>query len=650
MASVFISYAREDAAKARTIARALEQASFEVWFDEQIHSGTEFSREIEDALRGAAAVVVLWSTKSVESGWVRDEATEGRDSGRLVPILLDECRPPMGFRQIHATDLSNWSGRGRPKHIDDVIKAVHAKAGVPPKIVAKPTAAVSSSLRRPITWAGAALAVVVVAIVAAWLVTRMGDQRPAAPSIALLPFTAESTDPVARKLAAETHDAVAHTLSQGAFAVRLIDSVPPGRPPADFIITGQLSSEPDRILATIRMENAAHRSLAFSDQFTSSRKEAAGLPERIGAQVAARVAWTAPMIAIERRHPSDPAVLSALLQQRIAVGQSKSALQDYHTARRLVEKAPNSAIAQMNLGFFTGYALGELPRGERAKAVALARRTTDRARALAPEFGEPYIPWCLLHSPVRMVECEDRLRTAIRVDPDAPFPTFFLSQLLNNAGRSAEAAQVASLSLAHDQYMPMKIALMIRMLEATGRTKEATELYRQSTRWWPDNGPINWFRLSGMAMRGDFEAAQRFAKDIADESSPNRALSAVPNVLGDVQEACPSDAAHGFKGTMCMLGLARAGDLDAAFAFADRLYPSRRGRNPADEERLWLDNPHPFPLAFLTAPSAAPLRRDPRYIALANRVGLLGYWRSGRPPDFCRTRPEPICPRLLGSR
>jgi hypothetical protein len=95
-----------------------------------------------------------------------------------------------------------------------------------------------------------------------------------------------------------------------------------------------------------------------------------------------------------------------------------------------------------------------------------------------------------------------------------------------------------------------------------------------------------------------------------------------------------------------MLALARSGDVDAAFALADRLYPSRRGLTPADEERIWLDNPGLMPLAFLTSAVAAPLRRDPRYLALAQRVGLLEYWRSGRLPDFCRGKPEPICSKL----
>jgi hypothetical protein len=118
--------------------------------------------------------------------------------------------------------------------------------------------------------------------------------------------------------------------------------------------------------------------------------------------------------------------------------------------------------------------------------------------------------------------------------------------------------------------------------------------------------------------------------------------------LPAVRIACA--AAQEFQGVMCILALAQLGDFESAFALAARIYPSRRGRTSAEEERIWLDNPGPNSVAFLTAPVAAPLRRDARYLALAERVGLLDYWRSGRPPDFCRTNPEPICPKLLGGR
>ena len=39
MASVFVSYAREDGPKARAIAHVLEKESFDVWIDQRIGSG-----------------------------------------------------------------------------------------------------------------------------------------------------------------------------------------------------------------------------------------------------------------------------------------------------------------------------------------------------------------------------------------------------------------------------------------------------------------------------------------------------------------------------------------------------------------------------------------------------------------------------------
>ena len=56
---------------------------------------------------------MLWSAQSVQSAWVRDEAAAGRDSGRLVPVMIDETDPPLGFRQFQSIDLSRWKKRGK---------------------------------------------------------------------------------------------------------------------------------------------------------------------------------------------------------------------------------------------------------------------------------------------------------------------------------------------------------------------------------------------------------------------------------------------------------------------------------------------------------------------------------------------------------
>ncbi|HET7315803.1 MAG TPA: TIR domain-containing protein [Sphingomicrobium sp.] len=105
MAKVFLSYVRADVAVARNIAAALEGSGHDVWWDRHIRGGSQFSKEIEEALEAAEVVVVLWSRKSIESAWVRDEAGVGRDSGRLLPVRIDNCNPPLGFRQYQTVDL-----------------------------------------------------------------------------------------------------------------------------------------------------------------------------------------------------------------------------------------------------------------------------------------------------------------------------------------------------------------------------------------------------------------------------------------------------------------------------------------------------------------------------------------------------------------
>ena len=121
MARVFLSYAREDIEMARKLAGVLADAGQTVWWDRHVHGGANFSNEIDRELKSAEIVMVLWSSASIASAWVQDEAAEGRDSGRLVPAVLDSVKPPLGFRQLQCIDLSRWIKDGRTEPIDDLL-------------------------------------------------------------------------------------------------------------------------------------------------------------------------------------------------------------------------------------------------------------------------------------------------------------------------------------------------------------------------------------------------------------------------------------------------------------------------------------------------------------------------------------------------
>jgi adenylate cyclase len=129
VARVFLSYAREDTAAARQLAAGIERAGHAVWWDHHIQGGSRFASEIDRELKNADAVVVLWSKTSIESAWVQDEAAEGRDSGRLVPTIMDGVKPPLGFRQFQSINFGNWDGRDEPDALGDLLGAIAQMTG-----------------------------------------------------------------------------------------------------------------------------------------------------------------------------------------------------------------------------------------------------------------------------------------------------------------------------------------------------------------------------------------------------------------------------------------------------------------------------------------------------------------------------------------
>src|SRR6476661_3937775 len=142
-ATLFLSYARADEPFARRLAAALEHSGYTVWWDALIEGGAAFGRSIAAALEKADAVLVLWSKTSVDSDWVKDEAAQGRERHRLIPLSLDGTKPPLGFRQYQVIDLSHWHGRRTGPQFEAIERAIGSALGQAPLAGARSRAAVS---------------------------------------------------------------------------------------------------------------------------------------------------------------------------------------------------------------------------------------------------------------------------------------------------------------------------------------------------------------------------------------------------------------------------------------------------------------------------------------------------------------------------
>jgi adenylate cyclase len=110
MADIFISYARSTATQAQAVAAALRAQGYGVWLDDAIPAHRAYADVIEEELKAAAAVVVLWSTEAVKSQWVQSEADHAREAGKLVQLNIDGAPLPMPFDRIQCADLAGWTG------------------------------------------------------------------------------------------------------------------------------------------------------------------------------------------------------------------------------------------------------------------------------------------------------------------------------------------------------------------------------------------------------------------------------------------------------------------------------------------------------------------------------------------------------------
>jgi len=140
---VFLSYNRDDQAAARRFAEAFQAQGLDVWWDATLRSGEAYDEVTEKALRDAKAVVVLWSTKSVVSRWVRAEATLAHRNKTLLPVMIEACERPIMFELTQTAELAHWQGDARDdawvSFVADLRKFVEIRAEGP--VVNAPAAA-----------------------------------------------------------------------------------------------------------------------------------------------------------------------------------------------------------------------------------------------------------------------------------------------------------------------------------------------------------------------------------------------------------------------------------------------------------------------------------------------------------------------------
>ena len=124
---VFVSYASEDLDRVKPLIAAFEEQGWKVWWDKELVVGPSYEDKIEAALEAARCVVVVWSSHSIKSQWVRTEAHEGFEREILVPLLLDDVKPPLAYRISQTATMFDWPDQSG--QLENVIVGINELVG-----------------------------------------------------------------------------------------------------------------------------------------------------------------------------------------------------------------------------------------------------------------------------------------------------------------------------------------------------------------------------------------------------------------------------------------------------------------------------------------------------------------------------------------
>ncbi len=646
MASVFLSYSREDVAKAEALAATLEKLGHSLWWDRQVQGGSRFSIEIEQALKSADAILVLWSHASVRSAWVTDEAAEGRDSGRLVPVVIDDSKPPLGFRQYQAIDLSGWKGRNSPGAIDAVHQAILAKSGSAQADQAPPKA---RSPRRVYgrlgIGAAASLLVFAVAALIYWFAGPVAQSDRGALRLRLAEFAALSRE-VPHEVPESLREEILAALATDAVIVATTEQQT-GQAKAGYALTASVRKTGDLLRFMVHVINERTGGTVW----TKSLDRPAAIADIAPRQVAVAVSQ---MLrcglggAARYGKPMPDETLSIYMNfceeyWAETAGEEMNASRAVGLARRLTEAAPDfsqgwSALAEVATWKGSGNKLQSA-----AAMQEEAVRAAERALKYDKNNSEAYQALAGLKPPFAFAERETLHIKSVSVRPsDCGCEYVGYGSFLYRVGRNAEA--VDAFRRAHDM-IPLSAdvnAMFVESLLVVGRAGETSELVTGLFELWPDYSFLREILIRSAFWTGRYDDGLKLLAD------PKTAVSEQERVA--LAKALRAVAGHATVDPGLVEQLTKLGAESAA---GGPLFVTALAALGANGQALSLaavqiqrDGSRALPVLF--EPSLAVARRSPQFAQIVQRFGLVDYWRkSRRKPDFCKeASPPQLCGRL----
>lgn len=501
--------------------------------------------------------------------------------------------------------------------------------------------------RRTWPWAAGAGALIAAAAIAIlWL--TMGAQPPAS-GIAVMPFDVAADDPASRNFANGVADEIASSLSQAD-----LKSVPPGasgslaapqrdaaalRLGAAFALSGRVDRDGANLDVNVAVDDARRHAIVWSASFSDPASQAQSLKQKVASQTAAVLHCTLDASSFESGRMDDEGMALYLRACNWLYGDNFSA-EGPALFRKVVEREPRFAAGWAKFAIVTETVGQSYPPDQAAQATREARAAAEKALELDPKQGDAYAALASAIPADHLWEQQGVLLKGLAAAPDNADLNYMEAGMLGDVGRLNASLAYSQRAVTLDPAQFDFVFDLITALAVEGRLGEARAMIDHALATWPGNQDIREIEMTTEARFGDpdralallndpkwrpaemtdplFDDWRRFAL-LRKTRDPKQAAAYIRGVMDQV-------ASGKMDPSMALVRLNSLGATDDAFAVAEKA-----GAAHLDTGGL-----------FRSTPDGKVMWRDPRFLPLASRLGLVDFWRrSGQWPDFCQGPSRP---------
>jgi len=639
---VFVSYATADRKQALLVCKALERRGTECWIaSRDVAPGENYQESIVRALRGARAMVLVFSEAANNSDEIKKELSlASRYHVPVVALRIADVEPSDAFayelstRQwIDAFDGWDRSIELLARRIGD-LQAAEGGAPYPPAADVRQRA---FSMHRRGSIALAAGAMLLLVITGAWLFLRPPAVPAQSMNVRLTAFQRLSQDLPAVMLDAVRDEIIAAFNEAGVVGVST--AAPQSRSASAYALGGTIRRDGDRIRVITRLSNERSGVTLWSGSFAFDADRPSRVPRQIAVHAGNVLRCGLFGASTYPKSMPDP-VLSEFLKFCYYYWVEPQSGKMLHSARRAVAAAPAFSAGWSAVAIAAGYALFEENPGPRREGLRReGREAAAKALRLDPSNSEALAAQTRLMSSIDFAGQEALLKRAVTARPlDCGCEHWQYSVMLQNVGRYADAAAEAAQAvdmLAFDRESQFSLA---RSLNVLGKREEAKQHFDSMIELEPDPALAKDFiAVTEATETGDYPAAINALANpkLRTPAAQSAALVAAFRAIASGNAAMKLEAAK---------ALFALPDDQQNYVVVRTLAVLGASREALQLFVKGINSRYDWP-SLLWHPSMRAVLNEPAFPAVAERLGLMNYWRTTRTrPDACASNaPAPFC-------